>query len=164
MPLLHNGEWVAASRWARLNDDEAFPSDDSHVIISLERFLSLDGEHRNGTSGVSLAPTDDPHALVPYLDHLPLVCIEIPVFTDGRGYSHARVLRNRLGYRREIRAVGDVRPDQLLFMMRVGIDAFDFPTMPDKALVRQILSRYQNNYQPSYPLPAATSQYQLMEH
>lgn len=53
------------------------------------------------------------------------VILEIPVFKDGRAYSQARLLRERFGYRGEIRARGDVLRDQALFLARVGVDAFD---------------------------------------
>ena len=54
-----------------------------------------------------------------------LVALEFPKFTDGRAYSQARLLRERYGYRGEIRAVGDVLRDQLRFMARSGFDAFE---------------------------------------
>lgn len=53
-----------------------------------------------------------------------LIALEFPVFTDGRSYSHARLLRDRYGYQGELRAVGDVLRDQLFFMQRCGIDSY----------------------------------------
>lgn len=53
-----------------------------------------------------------------------LICIDFPKFIDGRGYSAARLLRERYGFTGELRAVGDVLIDQLFFMKRVGFDAF----------------------------------------
>ncbi|WP_148253979.1 DUF934 domain-containing protein [Aidingimonas lacisalsi] len=53
----------------------------------------------------------------------PLVAIDFPAFTDGRGYTLARLLRERYGYQGEIRAVGDVLVDQLFYMSRCGFDA-----------------------------------------
>lgn len=54
----------------------------------------------------------------------PLIAIDFPKFTDGRGYSIARLLRERYGYGGQIRAVGDVLIDQLFYMSRCGFDAF----------------------------------------
>ncbi|MFD2189978.1 DUF934 domain-containing protein [Pistricoccus aurantiacus] len=54
----------------------------------------------------------------------PVIAIDFPAFTDGRGYTLARQLRERYGYRGEIRAVGDVLIDQLFYMHRCGFDAF----------------------------------------
>ena len=53
-----------------------------------------------------------------------MVAIAFPVFTDGRGYSLARLVRERLGFRGELRAVGDVQRDQIFYLLRCGFDAF----------------------------------------
>lgn len=70
-----------------------------------------------------LLPTDDPLLLADHLD-LPLIAVAFPKFNDGRGLSLAVLLRRRLGYRGELRAVGDVARDQLYYMARCGLDAF----------------------------------------
>ncbi|MEM6987794.1 MAG: DUF934 domain-containing protein, partial [Pseudomonadota bacterium] len=69
-------------------------------------------------------PEDDPVALPQTAFEREAILIDFPVFTDGRGYSHARTLRHELGYRGELVAVGDVRRDQLEFMRLVGIDSY----------------------------------------
>jgi len=74
--------------------------------------------------GVWLSPDDDPQRLVGRLDELPLIAIDFPSFRDGRGYSLAYLLRSRLGWRGELRAVGDVLRDQLAHMRQCGFDAF----------------------------------------
>lgn len=158
MPLLRNGHWTDENPWVRLDDDAHYPSAESNetpLLCSLKRFLALqaDGPHR--VSGVWLSPDDDVIALSEHLQRIQLIVIDFPQYTDGRGYSQARVLRKQLGFSGEIRATGDIRPDQLLFMMRAGIDAFDFTIAPDNSLVTQILTRYRVNYQPSYALPVA---------
>ena len=63
--------------------------------------------------------------LVPYLDRLALVALVFPSFRDGRGYSQARLLRERYDFRGELRATGDVLRDQFLFLTRAGFDAFE---------------------------------------
>jgi uncharacterized protein (DUF934 family) len=73
---------------------------------------------------VWLGPDDDVAPLLPWLATLPLIAIRFPVFTDGRGYSLARLLRGRHGYAGELRAVGDVLRDQLYFLQRCGFDSF----------------------------------------
>ena len=165
MPLLRNGRVSDEDRWHRLGDDEplpdAVPGTEAGVALSLPRFLAHAAGEEAGSAdsgqvaGVWLAPADDALALAPWLGRLQLVAIDFPAYTDGRGYSQARQLRRRLGFDGEIRAFGDVRPDQVLFMMRSGIDAFEFDTAPDAASLRQALSRYRTSYQPSYPLPIA---------
>ena len=55
---------------------------------------------------------------------LPLIALEFPSFRDGRAYSQAYLLRTRLGWQGELRAVGDVLRDQLSHMRQCGFDAF----------------------------------------
>ncbi len=54
----------------------------------------------------------------------PVIAVDFPKFSDGRGYSIAYHLRNRFGYRGELRAIGDVLRDQLFYMQRMGFDSF----------------------------------------
>lgn len=79
---------------------------------------------RQGRNGVLLENTDDPCALAADFDKLALIAVRFPKFTDGRGYSIARLLR-RLGWQGELRAVGDVQRDELFYMSRCGFDAFE---------------------------------------
>jgi uncharacterized protein (DUF934 family) len=74
--------------------------------------------------GLWLEPDVDLSVIESDLPQFQLVAIHFPKFSDGRGYSLARLLRERYGYAGEIRAVGDVLHDQLFFLARVGFDAF----------------------------------------
>jgi uncharacterized protein (DUF934 family) len=80
-----------------------------------------------GEAGVWLAPADDPRALADDVHRTPLIAIDFPRFTDGRGYSHARLLRERYRYRGELRAIGDIGRDQLYYLAQCGFDAFAIP-------------------------------------
>jgi uncharacterized protein (DUF934 family) len=79
-------------------------------------------------TAVRIEPGEDARALLPHLDRLALVEVNFPAFTDGRGYSSARVLREA-GYAGELRAVGDIGVDQLSHLRRVGFDAIA-PAVP----------------------------------
>lgn len=74
--------------------------------------------------GLWLAPDDEVESLVICLPALPLIAVDFPSFRDGRGYSQAYLLRTRLGWRGELRAVGDVLRDQLSHMRQCGFDSF----------------------------------------
>ncbi len=74
--------------------------------------------------GVWLDSSEGPEAIAGDLERVALIAVNFPKFTDGRGYSTARLLRERYGYRGEIRAIGDVLQDQLFYMKRCGIDAY----------------------------------------
>jgi len=77
------------------------------------------------TLGICLEPADEPAAIVPFFDRIELVAVRFPAFTDGRGYSTARLLRQRHGWKGEMRAVGDVLRDQMFYLARCGFDTFD---------------------------------------
>ncbi|GAC1406570.1 MAG: DUF934 domain-containing protein [Burkholderiaceae bacterium] len=74
--------------------------------------------------GVWLASDERPEILKDVLDKFQVVAVDFPKFTDGRGYSIAYNLRARMGYKGELRAIGDVLRDQLFYMQRVGFDTF----------------------------------------
>jgi uncharacterized protein (DUF934 family) len=125
MPLLKNGA-VAADPWHRIVNGEALPAE-GPVIVPFARWRA---EHdtlvgRNTPLGVRLGNADAVAELAPDLDRLEVIVLEFPKFTDGRAYSQARLLRERYGYRHELRAAGNVLRDQLLFMQRCGFDAFE---------------------------------------
>lgn len=77
-----------------------------------------------GDIGVWLAPDADPEALRADIDTLPLIAVDFPAFTDGRGYSIGRLLRDRFGFKGELRAIGDILRDQLFALAECGFDAF----------------------------------------
>jgi uncharacterized protein (DUF934 family) len=96
---------------------------DGRVFTRFADWLAAPAEARGGA--VVLAPTDDPAALDEHLSSLSAIAIEFPKPTDGRGFSIATLLRTRLGWTGELRAVGAVAYDQLAFMARCGFDVFD---------------------------------------
>lgn len=69
-------------------------------------------------------PSDDVEKLRPFIDRIGLAAVSFPAFNDGRGFSHASLLRSRLGYQGELRAVGDVLIDQVPLMLRTGFTSF----------------------------------------
>lgn len=124
MPIIKNSQFVDSS-FARVADGEALP--DGAVIVSFKRFQAERETlmQRNAPLGVRIASDQSPESLGADVQHFAVIELEFPKFRDGRGYSHARVLRDRLGYNGEIRAVGDVLRDQWLYMSRCGVDAFE---------------------------------------
>ncbi len=82
-------------------------------------------EAAGATLGICLEPSDDPGQIVHCFERIVLIAIRFPAFTDGRGYSTARLLRQRHGWTGELRAVGDVLRDQMFYLSRCGFDTFD---------------------------------------
>ncbi len=74
--------------------------------------------------GVWLSGDDEPAEIAQDLDHFKVIAVSFTSFTDGRGYSIGRLLRERYGWRGELRAIGDVQRDQLYYLLRCGFDAF----------------------------------------
>ena len=97
--------------------------------------------------GVWLEPMDDPCVLADDLAALDLVAVHFPKFVDGRGYSMASLLRQRYGYRGELRAFGDVGRDQLFYLARVGFDSFLISEGRDAAAALDSLDDFPECYQ-----------------
>ncbi len=97
--------------------------------------------------GVMLEPAEDPKELAEVVGQLPLIAIRFPSFTDGRGYSSARLLRERYQFKGEIRAVGDVGRDQIFFMARCGFDAFELREDQDVEAVLAAFEEFSEVYQ-----------------
>jgi uncharacterized protein (DUF934 family) len=126
MPLLKNNSFVNDA-WVMLADDAAV-DDGARVIVTPDR-LKTDWDSlakHTGMLGVSVSNITKAQDLVPYFSRLAMIVLDFPAFTDGRSYSLARQLRLD-GYRGELRATGNILPDQLQFMLQVGIDSFDVP-------------------------------------
>ncbi len=125
MPLIKDGRFTD-DRFVFVPEGAAFP-EDGGVMVTLARFQSerdtLLAHH--APVAVRIASSENPDVLKDDLAHIAAVAIEFPVFKDGRGFSWARMLRTRFGYKGEIRAVGHFLYDQLAFLVRVGFDAFD---------------------------------------
>jgi len=147
MPLLKNGA-VVSDPWQRVVKDEALPAA-GPVIVPFARWQAERGIllGRNAPLGVRLTNSDAVGALAADLDRLDVIVLEFPKFSDGRAYSQARLLRERYGYRGELRATGHVLRDQLLFMQRCGFDAFelmnDQPTQAWVAAINEFTVFYQ---------------------
>ena len=98
------------------------------VIVPLALWLArreeLLSRVETGPLGVWLDASEGPEALAGDVQRLPLIAVNFPKFGDGRGYSIARLLRERYGYKGELRAVGEVVRDHLFYMESCGFDAF----------------------------------------
>ena len=97
--------------------------------------------------GVWLAPDSEPADIAGDFDKVALLAVDFPVFNDGRGYSIARLLRERYGYKGELRAIGDVLRDQLAFMFRCGFDAYALREDKDFDDALKAFDEFSFNYQ-----------------
>ena len=126
MPTLIDMTGRVTDDWICAHADGPRPPPAANVLIPLALYREdpTGWRARPGRLGLLLSPADDPQQIDAELEHLSLVAIQFPSFTDGRGYSIARLLRERHHWRGELRAVGEVLRDQLQSLARCGFDGF----------------------------------------
>ena len=147
MPKLIRDGAAAEDAW-QAPDPEAAAAPAGH-ICSLAQWQALADK---AGSAVQLEPGDGVESLLAHLDELALVAVNFPVFTDGRGFSYARELRER-GYRGEIRARGHFIRDQLTYLGRVGFNAFEFASEAEVDSALGSLGDFSEHYQASIDQP-----------
>lgn len=150
--FVNDDPWVVESEETKAGSNEK-------AIVGLDLFLEQAAAGGSGL-GVLISPADDVARLAPHLDRISLVAVAFPAFNDGRAFSHASLLRTRLGFEGEIRAVGDVLIDQIPLMLRCGIDSFAVTNATAiKRLGEGRLPGIENHYQPTAKPSANTSSY-----
>lgn len=102
---------------------------------------------------VVLEPSDDPRTLADRLPGLKLIAVRFPKYGDGRGYSIARLLRERYGYKGELRAIGVVARDHLQLMAQCGFDSFQLREGEDAQAALAGLGDFSEAYQASTAQP-----------
>lgn len=150
MPLVRDGVVVADS-WVETGPDEPVP-ERGDVIVSFDRLEhEADDLIRDGRRVAAVLTNDlEAAALVPYLDRLEMVVLELPKFSDGRAFSQAHQLRRQLGFDGEIRARGHIVPDQVAFLRQCGVDSFDLDERFDLDQVIGAATAISLTYQTGY--------------
>jgi uncharacterized protein (DUF934 family) len=137
---------IAANEWAVAGSEAAAAA--TRLILPLADYLKVGAPSQD--QAVLLKPEDqDLTPLVPHLTALPMIAIDFGSSGEGRGYTQARLLRERHGYRGELRATGKVRADQMYFLARCGFDAFELADGEDPAIAIAQLDRFTVAYQSS---------------
>jgi uncharacterized protein (DUF934 family) len=158
---------VEPDLWVLLGLESELPAalPSGPMIVPLATWSARRDElrRRREPVGVWLRPDDDPVALGHDVNELPLIAVHFPKFADGRGYSTAVLLRTRLGYRGELRAIGDVGRDQLFYLARVGFDAFSLPDHRDPEAALAAFSTFGEVYQGSVTQPLPLFRRRVME-
>jgi uncharacterized protein (DUF934 family) len=116
---------IVDDNWQHLDDEAALVA--GNITVSITRWQEQHetlSRHEGGL-GIRLSGDDPLEEIVPDLGCFQLVVLLFPVFTDGRCYSYARLLRDRYHFKGEIRAQGDVLYDQLFYMSQCGINSFE---------------------------------------
>ena len=142
-----------ADTWEHLPGNDAPSGGDFTVSVARWREQRCDLlahiERTGRRLGIRLSIDTDPATLIDDARHFALIVIEIQNAADGRFFSIAARLREQLHYRGELRVTGEVAPDQLSFMQRCGVNAFE---LGDHVDIDHFIRRYQRFYQSSGPL------------
>lgn len=117
---------VVTDPWQRLESGAGgeLPGGDIIVPLALWRSQREALLSRPGRIGVWLESNEDPSAIADDLRHFQVVAVNFPKLGDGRGFSTGRLLRERYGWKGELRAIGDIFRDQLIYLESCGFDSF----------------------------------------
>lgn len=150
MPKLLKDQQISNDDFLILQQDPEEPIlPEGNVLLhvsSIDQAIKANGLH-NGQVGIWFDSGDEPETVANTLDQFEIIAINFPGFMDGRGYSLARLLRERFDYRGDIRAVGDILVDQLYYLKRCGFSSFRLreDQHPDYALAA--LTTFTSDYQ-----------------
>jgi len=149
MPLIKDRQLIE-NLWRFVADDEPLP-EAGNISVSLNRWLSEKSSllQRAGQVGVRLRSTEPLESIVGDVSALGLIELDFQNYGDGRAFSQARNLRERYGYCGEIRAIGNFLTDQVFYLHRVGVNAFDCKSEKDSALALAALDDFSVFYQTS---------------
>ena len=146
----HDGS-IVADNWQVLEapaEDQTLQLPEGPCLVPAAHWLANSNQYAgNPAIGLWLDSHEEPELIAEHVDELPLIAVNFPKFSDGRGYSTARLLRERFGYRGELRAIGDVLLDQLQFMKRCGFDSYALRPDKDISKAPRCLNFFSNAYQ-----------------
>jgi len=153
MPSIIKDRAITASEFT-VTDAEHATVDGSNAILPLAFYI----EHRDqlvgrNDVGVWLEAGDEIEDIAEFVNELPVVALNFPAFADGRAYSSANILKRTLQYQGEIRAIGDVRRDQLSQMIHCGFNAFELANGQDANKCLEALDSFSDNYQSTVAIP-----------
>lgn len=147
MQLIKNGAFLA-DPWTHVADEDPLP--EGPAIVSLERWRKEQNElvARGRPLGIRLKSGEEPALIAADLDKFDVVALEFPAYRNGRAYSYARLLRERYGYKGEVRAVGAVLRDQFYFLVRCGFDALEVRDNITPEIYAESVGAFTHGYQP----------------
>lgn len=153
MALLKN-KVEAPNSFTFIADDQAIPAT-GDIIVTIERWENDAAQlaQHDGLVGVQIEGHHDVRELADVLVARPLIALHFPALADGRNYTHARVLREQLGYTGELRARGDVQRDQLYYLWRCGINAMELSPNVPLASALAAFRDFSVTYQPAADEP-----------
>ncbi|MBO6562656.1 MAG: DUF934 domain-containing protein [Nisaea sp.] len=160
MPIIRNGR-IEENAWVSLAETDAGAlSRETPIVVGLAEWVAgretliANFDRR----AVRLENADAVEEIADDLDFIDAVILVFPKFNDGRAFSQARLLRDRLGFKGEIRATGHVIQDQFLFLQRCGVDAVEVKDGKLLDAWNRAHKRFKGFYQPALAIPEAESE------
>ncbi len=135
--------------WSHVADDTGLKAGDISVSVARWKQDKHQLLARDGKLGIRIGPADSVDDIAPDLKDIQLIELDFPEFADGRLFSHAWLLRGRYHYQGEIRATGHYMPDQVFYLSRVGVNAFNPEKIEDLPVVLSHLNDFTVKYQNS---------------
>jgi len=140
---------IIEDSWQHIADETELV--DGDITVSLSRWQQQTTELANhkGNIGIRLAPADIVEDISKDLEKISLIALEFPAFTDGRSFTQARLLRSRYGFEGEVRAIGSYMPDQVFYLMRVGVNSFQLGSEKETETALSTMNDFTVKYQAS---------------
>ncbi|WP_066015682.1 DUF934 domain-containing protein [Endozoicomonas atrinae] len=150
MPKLLKDQQISNDDFQILPQDlEEASLPDGNVLVhvsSIDRASKANGRH-NGQIGIWFDSADEPETVASALNQFEVIAVNFPKFMDGRGYSLARLLRERLDYRGDIRAIGDILVDQIYYLKRCGFSSLRLREDQNPEYALAALTTFSMDYQ-----------------
>lgn len=150
MPKLldYKGNVVDNDQWQFMPRETSAMMHNTRAIVPLRYWQEVHAnKDHHQISGVWFESDGEPAAVADYIKHWQCIGIHFPGFMDGRGFSLARLLRERYDYQGELRAFGDIIADQLFFLARCGFDTFLINDARASSNMRQYFTDFTVSYQ-----------------
>ncbi len=147
--LVREGRVVSDDPWTFLADGEDGPVV-GDLVVPFHRFVEQRDfwlSRASGRLGLLVGPADKVEDIAQDVNRFALIAVAFPAFRDGRGFTSARLLRERYGYEGELRAVGDVLPDLLFYLLRCGFTSFTLKAPDPEAAYARAVKTFSVSYQ-----------------
>ncbi len=140
---------IIDDNWMHIADDHEITA--GNITVSLTRWKQQKADliNHKGNLGIRLSPADKIEDIADALNNISLISLEFPAFTDGRSFSQARLLRSRYAFNGEIRAIGNYMPDQVYYLSRVGVNAFQLEKPEELNVALSTMDDFTVKYQTS---------------
>ncbi|MCB1617030.1 MAG: DUF934 domain-containing protein [Pseudomonadales bacterium] len=147
--IIKNSEVCVDDPWRLLTIDQLDSGEEvaSFSIVPYEYWKEHKQKLLGHKTGIFIDSHEIPVFTVQELEQIPLIIINFPVFSDGRGFSIARILREKLGYAGEIRAYGQFIRDQLTYLKRCGFTSFQPGYSTDLNEMLKSINDFSDGYQ-----------------